>query len=108
MSKYKIATVFATINLIAALFVFAAGSAAFHGALFLTYFTIPAALLYAAFGSWRLSALAIYFSVCAWLSITLSKSVHVRIDYLLASFLAVGLVLGGGLYVQYRSVRLAT
>ncbi len=100
--------VVALVVLLFSLLAFSVGSAAFHGALALTIFSTPIALVTLMLGAWRLSSLAIYFGGMAWLSLPLSNYLQWRIDYILLFSFFVGCVLGAIFYANYRRTVSAT
>jgi hypothetical protein len=97
-----------SIALLFSLIAYVLGSAAFHPALLITYVSVPAAFLAYLLGASRLPILAFYFGVLAWFVVPLSKSLPIRLDYLLALCFVLGCILGVFLYANYRRVQAAT
>ena len=94
----------AILAMIMALIAFLLGSAPFTPALVLGAAALPLAVACIFFGAWRLSTLAIYWATAAFLAVPLASSMAIRVDYVLATLGAVGVVLSTVLYGSYRQV----
>jgi len=62
---------------------------------------IPLAVFVFFLGASRLALATLYWAVTAFLPITLNRSMHLPVDFLLVSLGVVGVLVTAGLYFQY-------
>ncbi len=98
----KTATLLGSITLIVSIAAFVVGSGPFSQALLMAALAIPLALVVFFLGASRLALATCYWAVTAFLPIALNRSMHLRVDYVLALLGIVGLMVTSGLYFQYR------
>ena len=96
------------VSLVMAVFAFVLGSAPFTPALVLAIISLPLAIGCSFFGVWRLSAIAVYWAIAAFLAIPMSRNLGIREDFSLVILGVVGLALSAFLYVGYMRTRLAS
>jgi hypothetical protein len=97
----RVSQYFSIISLVMAIIAFILGSAPFTPALILVAIAFPMALVTSFLGNWRVSIIAMYYSLAAIGAIPIAQSSGLRIDYILAIFGAIGLILGSTLYFIY-------
>lgn len=100
----KLSSSLGVLAILLALVAFVLGAAPFTPALALVFAAVPLALVSAFFGSWRLAAIAVYFSVAAAASVPLARELSLRIDYLLLLLGFLGALLCAVLYHWHTRV----
>ena len=93
--------------LVMAVISFVLGWAPFHPALLLSYLAIPIAMVSALFGVWRMSVLALYWSVAALFTVPVSRVTPLMTTDVLIFSATIGAMLTLFLVVSYTRSRYA-
>jgi len=84
---------------------FVLGSAPFTPALVLAIVAVPVALATSFYGTWRLSAITIYWAIAAFSAVPLSNALPIYTDTALVLLGLAGLLLSGVLYFNYARAK---
>jgi len=101
----RISNSFAGFALALTMIAFALGSAPFTPAMILAVVAIPIVITSLLLGAWRVSLLAIYWAVAAFLTVPLAQNLSIGVDDVLIFLGVGGLALSALSYFSYTSIK---
>ena len=105
ISNSRISNSFAGIALALTMIAFVLGTAPFTPAMILAVIAIPIVITSLLLGAWRISLLAIYWAVAAFLTNPLAQKLSIGVDHVLIILGVGGLALSALCYFSYTSIR---
>jgi len=93
------------VALVMAIIAFVLGSAAFTPSLVLAVIALPLAIACSYFGVWRLSTITVYWAIAAFITVPISRNLHMEVDTSLVILGVAGLMLSTFLYINYERTK---